>query len=231
MASEVHRILSTVARALHDWNNEVVFIGGFVIELYKEKQLDIPPRVTNDVDCIIHIINRGKFYAFQEAIRSLGFKEDSSFGAPICRWKYDDITVDIMPTDADILGFSNPWYPMGMAYKQAYALDDGTVIYILPIAIYVATKLIALRNREGGVDFRYNKDLEDIIYLICIRNNFSDDLNTKDPELLQFMKQEFGWLLSDHLYIREAVQVLLPPVFGNSYVDVVLKEFKKVKEN
>jgi hypothetical protein len=32
-------------------------------------------------------------------------------GAPICRWIYQDIKVDVMPTDENVLGFNNQWYP------------------------------------------------------------------------------------------------------------------------
>jgi hypothetical protein len=230
MASEVHSILSKVALALHEWNNEVVFVGGFVIELYKQKSIDISPRVTNDVDCIIQIISRGKFYIFQEAIRTLGFTEDVSIGAPICRWNYGDITIDIMPTDADILGFSNPWYPLGMKDKIPYTLEDGTIIFILPLEIYVATKMVALRHREGGVDFRYNKDLEDIIYLVCVIDDFSTAIHTTNLDLLHFFKQEFIWLLSNPIYIREAIRVLLPPSVNISYAETVHNEFKLITE-
>jgi len=76
------------------------------------------------------------------------------------------------------------------------------------------------RNQDRGVDFRYNKDLEDIIYLTCVRNNFSETINTNNSELRQFFKLEFEWILSDPLYIREAIQVLLPSVFETSYADI-----------
>lgn len=228
MANEVHGILSKVANALGKWNNEVVFVGGLVIELYKEKPLAIPPRVTNDVDCIIDLSNRGKYFLFQESVRSLGFVEDAAIGAPICRWKYDDIIIDIMPADGDILGFSNPFYKMGLDYKASFQLEDLTVIHILPIDLYIATKMVAMRSREGGVDFRYNKDLEDIIYLACMRENLQNDIVSARPELQEFFKEEFSWIVSDTLYIKEAIQVLMPAMFGPKYAEKILNEFRSL---
>jgi hypothetical protein len=40
-------------------------------------------------------------------LRSLGFEEDVSEDAPVCRWRIGGIALDVMPTDAEILGFSN----------------------------------------------------------------------------------------------------------------------------
>lgn len=226
MANEVHKIFSRVANALKQWNEEVVFVGGFAIELYKEKVLPVPPRVTNDVDCIIDISNRGKYFLFQEALRELAFVEDSTHGAPICRWKFEDIIIDIMPTDENILGFSNPWYKTGLEQKETFILEDETKIYILPIELYVATKMVAMRNREGGVDLRYNKDLEDIIYLTCMRENLREDLVSDNQELQDFFKREFAWLVSDSVYIKEAIQVLMPTMFGKTFINKILDDFR-----
>jgi hypothetical protein len=44
-----------------------------------------------------------------ESLRAKGFANDTSKGAPICRWIFNDIKVDVMPTDSEILGFSNKW--------------------------------------------------------------------------------------------------------------------------
>ncbi len=40
-------------------------------------------------------------------LRSKGFQHDTSKGAPICRWIYRNIKVDIMSTDASSVGFTN----------------------------------------------------------------------------------------------------------------------------
>jgi hypothetical protein len=43
-------------------------------------------------------------------LRQLGFSQGTEPDDPICRWVVEDVKVDVMPTDEDILGFSNKWY-------------------------------------------------------------------------------------------------------------------------
>jgi len=108
--------IAAVAQALAELNNEVVFVGGAVVSLYSPKPEMMDIRVTDDVDVIIEIANRGKYIQLQERLRELGFKEDIESNV-ICRWKINGIIVDIMPNDPSILGFSNPWYEEGYKNK------------------------------------------------------------------------------------------------------------------
>ena len=39
-------------------------------------------------------------------------------GAPICRSRYENFTIDVMPTDERILGFSNHWYRPAISSAQ-----------------------------------------------------------------------------------------------------------------
>src|SRR6266567_8878956 len=56
-------------------------------------------------------------------LRKLGFTEDTSEGAPLCRWQQGDVKLDVMPLDEKILGFSNRWYVSAMATAQAHELE------------------------------------------------------------------------------------------------------------
>ncbi|MEK6816068.1 MAG: hypothetical protein AABY09_00515, partial [Nanoarchaeota archaeon] len=67
-------------------------------------------RPTIDVDVIIDVLSRYKYSEIEKTLRSLGFKHDTSEGAPLCRWVVDGMKVDVMPTDGNILGFTNDWY-------------------------------------------------------------------------------------------------------------------------
>ncbi len=76
--------LWTVARRLDDLLEDVVFVGGMVRELLITDPAAGPARPTVDVDCIIDV-SRAGHVAFARRLRALGFREDSSEGAPICR--------------------------------------------------------------------------------------------------------------------------------------------------
>lgn len=77
-------------------------------------------RPTIDVDVIVEIGKQGDYYKLAERLRKKGFNEDASDGAPLCRFRGHGLVLDVMPTDPDILGFSNRWYP--------YALRDAQLV-------------------------------------------------------------------------------------------------------
>ena len=61
----------------------------------------------------------GEYHALEEKLRALGFQNPLDDEKPIlCRWKFRGIKVDVMPTDAAVLGFSNRWYGTGIANAE-----------------------------------------------------------------------------------------------------------------
>ncbi|MCK5170344.1 MAG: hypothetical protein KAQ75_10730, partial [Bacteroidales bacterium] len=146
-------MLQTVANGLGNLKNEIVFVGGAVAELYASNPAASDIRPTFDVDCVIELSSKTEHAKLEEDLRAKGFANDTSEGAPICRWVYKDIKVDVMPTDEDILGFSNRWYVGGIENKITKVLPDGTEIYVFPPEYYLAAKLEAHESR-GGDDLR-----------------------------------------------------------------------------
>jgi hypothetical protein len=62
-------------------------------------------RPTDDVDVTVEAVPYGYYVDFIEKLRPLGFTNDMN--GPLCRFKVHGITDDIMPTEENILGFSN----------------------------------------------------------------------------------------------------------------------------
>jgi hypothetical protein len=114
-ASEVW--LATVARRLGDLASEVVFVGGATIALLIDDPASMPVRPTDDLDMIVETSSRQRYYELETKLRARGFQPDRSEGAPLCRWTIDGITVDVMPTSAEILGFGNIWYSDAIAHS------------------------------------------------------------------------------------------------------------------
>lgn len=83
-------------------------------------------RPTDDVDLIIEIASTFEYQtSLRDHLVASGFQEDSREGAPLCRWLLDEtLAVDVMPTDARVLGFSNDWY--------AHALETARLIELPP---------------------------------------------------------------------------------------------------
>jgi len=62
--------------------------------------------------------------------------EDSSDGAPVCRWVMGSVILDVMPTNADILGFGNDWYLPAIENAELIALPSGKQIRMVSHLIF-----------------------------------------------------------------------------------------------
>jgi len=135
-------MLQIVAKGLEELNEKVVFVGGSVAELYANDPAASDIRPTIDVDCVIEIRSRVEFNKLEQNLRSKGFVNDITPGAPICRWIFRNIKVDIMSTDEKILGFSNKWHVEGVEYRILKTLPDGTEIFIFPLEYYLGISIV-----------------------------------------------------------------------------------------
>lgn len=205
--------LMAVARALGPLRERVVFVGGAVVNLYSTTSVATPePRITEDVDCIIEVAPRTAFYQLEDELRSLGFVNDVTSGV-ICRWRYQGLTVDVMPTDPTILGFGNPWYTEGFAQAQAYSLPDETSIRVLSPVYFLCTKLVALRDR-GWDELRVSQDLEDIVHLVDNRAELQAELTHAPRAVRTYVRQQLRELLA-HPAFAEALSWTMP--YGADY--------------
>ena len=159
MAMSNIAMIERVADALGNLNEKMIFTGGAIAELYADFPEISDIRPTLDVDCVVDIQIRSylDYSKLEDELRKLGFKDDISENAPICRKNYQGILVDFMPVFPDILGFTNRWYVDGITNKTECLLPNGTKIYIFPVEYFLATKFEALKDR-GGADIRGSHD-------------------------------------------------------------------------
>ena len=144
--------------------SEIVFVGGCATGLLVTDPAASPVRATDDVDIIVELASYAGYARFSKRLRALGFSEDSSEGAPICRWLIGHMKLDVMPTDGRILGFSNRWYKPAIEAANLISLD-GLKLRVVTAPYFIATKLEAFRGRGKG-DFQASSDLEDIITVL-----------------------------------------------------------------
>lgn len=202
------RMIEVVASGLDDLNENVAFVGGAVAGLYADDPASEDARPTMDVDCVLQLSTINDQYELEEALQKRHFQHDIESGV-ICRWIYKGITVDIMPDDEHILGFSNRWYSKGMENKKDYILPNGKIIHIFPVTYYLATKLEAIASR-GGNDLRQSHDFEDFIYVLNGCTTIEYDLRTiTDNELRCYLANKFNDLRKD-ANIEECIECALP---------------------
>lgn len=194
MADIVNTVaLRAVANGLGDLLPQVVFVGGATVGLYASSPAAPVSRPTDDVDCIVELASYGAFADLEARLRARGFRHDLGSGVQV-RWNYQGVPVDVMPTDASILGFSNPWYPAGLATAQPYALPDGTCIKILHPAYLLATKFCARQNR--ATDLRLSHDWEDIVYVLEERHSLLSEVAKAAPDVQAYIATQCAGILS-----------------------------------
>ena len=113
------QLLVSAARLLRPLLEELVFVGGCATGLLITDKAAPSVRATIDVDAIAEITSYSEYVRFAERLRELGFAEDTSEGAPLCRWKNGVVILDVMPLSQEILGFSNRWYRDAMYLNPA----------------------------------------------------------------------------------------------------------------
>lgn len=203
MAVRSIEMIMVIANALEELVEEVVFVGGCATPLLVEEAAQPEARMTEDVDFVIEAAVTQDYYRFAEKIREKGFREDMQ-GAidgvgPLCRWTLDSgggkLVVDVMPTEADVLGFANPWYPAAFEAADRVALPNQTDIRVVAPLYFLATKFNAWQQR-GHNDVAH-KDIEDIVFVLeygpRLAVEFMDELNT---ELKDYLKESSNYLLN-----------------------------------
>ncbi len=221
-------MLQIVAKGLGELKETMVFVGGSVAELYATDPASSDIRPTLDVDCVIELSSRMTHSRLEENLRKKHFAHDISKGAPICRFIFQDIKVDVMPTDSDILGFSNRWYIEGIATRIRKTLPDGTEIFVFSPEYYLATKFEAHKSR-GGKDLRQSHDFEDIIYILDNCITVSGNISNASATVKAYLKEECQTLLENDSLI-EGIESALPYGSDSDRVEIIEELISEIAE-
>jgi len=174
-------LLEAISRQLGPLLPDLVFVGGITTELFFTNPAASDVRATRDADVICEVSGRVAYHRLATRLRELGFREDISPGAPLCRWKARIGLLDVMPTDPEILGFSNPWYPRAIATAHGVALSRDLRIRVVSAPMFVATKLAAYEGR-GENDLLRSHDIEDILAVVAYREELVEEVRAEPDE-------------------------------------------------
>jgi hypothetical protein len=108
-----------------------------------------------------------------------------------------------MPTDENILGFSNIWYKLAVREANHVKLNNDISIWLISPSYFLATKIEAFKGR-GKEDYFASHDLEDIISVIDGRSELIDDIEKSGEEIKGFLAEEFANLINNTRF-REAL--------------------------
>lgn len=187
-------ILTLVAQALGELCDELVFVGGCATGLLVTAVRAQAVRMTEDVDLVAQVTTAREYHAMESRLLSKGFKHDMSPDAPICRWRCNEIEVDLMPSGTDVLGFHNRWYPLAIETAERITLVNGLTIRLIAAPVFIGTKMEAFKGR-GNNDFLLSHDLEDITTVVDGRAKLEEEMLNAPAELRQYVAAEFRTLL------------------------------------
>ena len=106
-------LFEAVVRLLRPVLDDLVFVGGCTTGLFLTDPAASGIRPTKDVDAIVDVTSYAKYASLAERLRALGLVEDTTPGAPLCRWRRAEMIVDVMPTDASRVRVQQSMVPRG----------------------------------------------------------------------------------------------------------------------
>lgn len=176
-----------VALALGDLNDQVVYVGGAVVSIYIDDPAAEDIRPTKDIDLTFQIATYTKLEQIRESLNERGFYQ-SAEDEVICRFRYEDLKIDVMSTESVGWAPSNPWFKKGFSKGITVNLD-GIIIKVLPLPYFLATKMEAFFNR-GIKDVYASHDLEDIVYLFNYTSDIDAQVLASNKVLLEYLSEK-----------------------------------------
>lgn len=223
------RMIIHVAKRLGDLRDKVVFVGGCATGMFITDPAMPEVRATQDVDVIVEVTSRMEYHRLEAELRSKGFKQDMSENAPVCRWLVDAIKVDIMPTQEEILGFSNRWYLPAIKNADLIELENELTIKLVSPPYFLATKIDAFKGRGGG-DYMASHDMEDIITILDGRPEIISEIRSSSDDLKDFLSRTFRTLLANDEFLDSIPGHLSPDRASQTRLPMLIERLREIAE-
>lgn len=216
--------IKKIASALNELNEQVIYVGGAVVSLYTNDPAADDARPTKDVDISLSVASLGELEEMRLKLIARGFIQTAEDNV-ICRFRYEEVKVDVMNTRSIGWAPANPWFYAGFLKRQLMKAGDKE-IYVLPLQYFLATKFTAYNNR-GNNNPVTSHDFEDIIYIFDNRIDIADELDNLSDDLESFLKEEFKKILSDKAK-QEAIEGNLPYSNRDNRFKHIIRSLQKI---
>jgi hypothetical protein len=206
---------------------EMVFLGGCATGLLITDPVAPMIRATKDVDVIAEVATLIEYHRLSKRLREIGFSEDQSQDAPICRWQAGGILLDVMPTHPEILGFGNEWYQQAFDAAVWVTLPSGKQIRLVSAPYFMATKFAAFDGRGQG-DYMMSHDMEDIVAVLDGRLEIVEEVMSCNQNLRDHIRVKFAFLVKDSRFL-EALPGHMPGDEGSQKrVPIIIQRLKAI---
>jgi predicted nucleotidyltransferase len=215
------KVVEKVARQLERINNEVIYVGGAVISLYVTDSGAELPRPTMDIDISVQVSTYAQMDELRERLAALQIYPALTEKV-LYRYVFEDILIDFIPFEETPLGPTNTWLKPG--FKKGYPVQIGdSVIQILPVSLFIATKWEAYKSRGG--DPRMSHDFEDIIYVLDNNLAFTDDVQRAAADVQLFLNAMAKEILA-HSSRDEIIECHINPFTAVERKQIILKKLE-----
>jgi hypothetical protein len=112
------RVIKKVAAALGEFNEQVIYVGGVAVSLYINDPAADDVRPTKDIDISLSVASVGELESLRQQLIQKGFRQSAEDDV-ICRFRFEDLKVDVMNRQAIGWAPANPWFAPGFRIRQA----------------------------------------------------------------------------------------------------------------
>ncbi len=213
-----------VAHALDELNKEVVFVGGAVVSLYIDDPAAEDIRPTKDIDLTFQITTTSRLEELRENLSRKGFNQSHEDNV-ICRFRLDDLLVDVMSTQAVGWAPTNRWFMPGFTKALRYDLDE-IKIQLMPLPYFLASKMEAFFDR-GITDLYASHDFEDILYIFNYVSNVADQVLAAEQDVRSYLKECVGKMLGDEK-IRSVIPAHLFYETADERLEIIIEKMNRI---
>ena len=105
--------------------DELTLVGGCAAGLLITDPAAPAVRPTLDVDLVVESASYAEYNKFGVQLNALGFRQGTVHGDPICRWRKEDLILDVMSLDESVLGFGSHWYRSAIGHRPSAGLSTA----------------------------------------------------------------------------------------------------------
>jgi predicted nucleotidyltransferase len=212
------QVIQKIANALGELNSDVIYVGGATVSLYINDPAADDVRPTKDIDISLSVLTINELEDIREKLAFKGFTQSAELDV-ICRFKFEDILVDVMNTNPIAWAPANKWFKKGFENLEKIEIEQCT-IQIMPFNYFLASKFSAYEDR-GGNDPRFSHDIEDISYILDNRTDWEQIISQEtDEEVKSFLVKSLRLIKEDQRF-QEAI-------LGNLFYEHADQRFKLI---
>ena len=216
-------LVKKVATALGELNDEVAYVGGATVSIYADDPIAEDVRPTKDVDIMLRIATSAELAALQDKLASKSIYPDPEANVN-CRFKYEDVLIDVMSTKEVGWAPSDPWFEPGFKSLMKYKLDDEVTIRVFTAPFFLATKFSAFHDRAN--DPRTSTDFEDIVYVLDSRVNIVDEIRNAPNDVQNYLKDQLKIFLRTDM--GESISCHLSPFQGDERLALLREKVRSI---